>query len=132
MTNVSARVAKIALAAVTAGLLALAGAGVAGAAPGPGGHHLRHTTGLERRRLCESEAERLAYSARQQSRYAARTTGLVGFQARAQSAGNTHMSTYWATMIDNRDRHLADQQSVLAARTSRDVKSHGLVDGKCS
>ena len=124
---------KAAVTLVAVGSLTSLGAGAAGAAstnPTPG-HHLRHVTGNERKRLCSREASRLAFSVRAQQRFAAQTAVYAGLEARAKKAGNTALTKYWASVVAHRNAHLAKAQASLSSRTTRDVKAHGLVNGTC-
>jgi hypothetical protein len=131
MTNVRRTLTKVAVAVMLAGSLATAGSGVAGAAQGTGGHHPRHASGNERRKLCQLEERRLAFSQHLQSQFAAQTVAFTRPEAKAAKAGNTHLAAYWAQVVSHRDAFSASEHTRLQARTARDAKVHALVNGKC-
>jgi hypothetical protein len=138
MMNMKLTMAKVAVSLVAMGSLGaagLAGAGVAGAAtatataPATVHHHSRTN---DRRLACTRDAKRLALAAEHQARFAAGTATYVKLQARAAKAGNTGLANYWAKVVTRRNDYSARQHANLLARTSRDAKTRGLVNGKCS
>jgi len=134
MTNMKLTMAKVAVSLVAMGSLGaagLAGAGVAGAATAPATVH-HHSRTNDRRLACTRDAKRLALAAEHQARFAAGTATYVKLQARAAKAGNTGLANYWAKVVTKRNDYSARQHANLLARTSRDAKTRGLVNGKCS
>ncbi len=132
MTNVRMLAAKVVLSMVLAGSLATAASGVASAAQGTGGHHLRHATGTERARMCQREQGRLALAARRQAKFATGTAAFAGLEAKAAGRGDAKLAAYWAKVVSHRQASAARHQTRLAARTARDARAHGLVGGKCA
>ena len=139
MTNAWTIAAKATAALVLAGSLASAGAGAAVAATGPatgatsaaGGHHLRHTSGAERRTLCQREQGRMTLFTNRQHRFAAQTAAFAGLEAKATKAGNTQLATYWAHVVSHRDAYTTRAAARLQARAARDATRHGIVNGSC-
>lgn len=132
MTNMRRTVAKVALALTITGSLAVAGPGVAGAAPGPGGHHLRHDSGLARHRSCIHEQRVLAFELHNQQRFTTGTAAFAQLEASATKAGNPHLAAYWANVVNRRGAYTSKQTARLQARTIHDAAIHGPVNGKCA
>jgi len=131
MTNVRTTLTRVVVTAMVACSLATAGSGVAGAAVGSGGHHLRQVSGKAHQRVCQVEQGRLAFSQHQQDQYAAQTAVFTGLEASATKAGNSDLAAYWAQVVNHRNAYSARQHARLLARSARDAKVHRLVNGKC-
>jgi hypothetical protein len=132
MTNMRRAVAKVALALVMTGSMAVAAPGIAGAAQNSGGHHLRHNSGMARHRSCTREQGRLAFQLRRQQQFAAHTAAFARLEAAATKAGNKDLEAYWAKVVSKRDTYSSHQQAKLQARLAHDATTRGLVNGKCA
>jgi hypothetical protein len=133
MTNVKMLVAKVAISMVAVGSLTTVGVGVSAAATsGPSPTHTHRVTGGERRLACTREARRLAFSTHRQAQFAAQTTVFAGLEANAKKADHVDLEAYWAKVVQHREAYSGRQHGHLVARSLRDAKHHGLVNGKCS